>query len=70
MPQPALVWRRDIVINCKHATELISQGLDRRLSFGERLRLRLHLFICIGCRNTLRQFRFLRKALSRHPWRL
>jgi len=57
------------VISCKHATELISQGLDRRLSLAERLRLRLHLFICIGCRNTLRQFRFLRKALLQHPWR-
>lgn len=58
------------MISCKHATELISQGLDRRLTLAERLRLRLHLFICSGCRNTRKHFRFLRKALSQHPWRL
>lgn len=58
------------MISCKHATELLSQGLDRPLSLAERLRLRLHLFICVGCRTTREQFRFLRKALARHPWRL
>jgi len=56
------------MISCKHATELMSQGLDRQLSLGERLRLRLHLFICIGCRNTLKHFRFLREAIRKHPW--
>ena len=52
---------------CKHATELLSQGLDRHLSFSERLRLRLHLLICSGCTNTAAHFRFLRNALARHP---
>ena len=51
------------MISCKHATELMSQGLDRRLTWGERLGLRLHLFICIGCRRTIAQFRFLRVAV-------
>ena len=58
------------MISCKHATELMSQGLDRRLTWGERLGLRLHLFICIGCRRTIAQFRFLRQAIGRHPWKL
>lgn len=57
------------MISCKQATELMSQGLDRPLSLGERLRLRLHLLFCVGCRNTLRQFQFLRDAISRHPWK-
>lgn len=57
------------MISCKNATELISQKLDRQLSLGERVRLRLHLFICVGCRNTLKQFRFLREAVRRHPWK-
>ena len=52
------------MISCKHATELMSQGLDRRLTWGERLGLRLHLFICIGCRRTIAQFRFLRQAAA------
>jgi hypothetical protein len=58
------------MISCKHATELMSQGMDRRLSLRERLRLRLHLFVCVGCRNTSRHFRFIREAIRRHPWNL
>jgi hypothetical protein len=41
---------------------------DRKLAFGERVALRLHLAICDGCRNVGAQFRFLRvavKSLSR-----
>ena len=53
---------------CKHATELMSQGMDRKLSLLERLRLRAHLLICSGCRNTRGHFRFLREAIHRHPW--
>lgn len=59
-----------MMMSCKHATELISQGLDRQLSLGERWRLRLHLLVCIGCRRTQIQFRFLREALRNHPWKL
>lgn len=55
------------MITCKQATELVSQGLDRQLSLTERVGLRLHLVICVGCRRTQAQFRFLRKAISRHP---
>lgn len=58
------------MINCKQATELMSQGLDRQLSAGERLRLRLHLLFCVGCRRTQAQFRFLREAMRKHPWQL
>jgi hypothetical protein len=58
------------MINCKQATELISQGLDRQLSLGERLHLRLHLLFCIGCRRTREQFDFMRDAMRKHPWKL
>lgn len=57
------------MITCKQATQMISQGLDRKLGFGERLHLRFHLLICIGCRRTKAQFSFLRKALRSHPFR-
>jgi len=58
------------MMSCRHATEMMSQGQDRRLSFGERVSLRVHLMICVGCRNTLNHFRFLRDAISSHPWKL
>jgi len=51
--------------SCKEVSHLVSQGLDRRLGFGERVRLRVHLAICDGCANFKRQMDFLRKAMQR-----
>ncbi len=53
------------MINCKEATRLVSQNLDRHLGFGEWLRLRLHLRICGACANFKKQVAFLRRALQR-----
>ncbi|MFA6311772.1 MAG: zf-HC2 domain-containing protein [Sterolibacterium sp.] len=58
------------MISCKQATELMSQGLDRQLTLSERLGLRLHLLMCVGCRNTQKHLRFLRQAIRMHPWKL
>ena len=51
------------VLSCKETTRLVSQGLDRELAFGERVALRLHLAICLGCRRAGSQMRLLRKAV-------
>ena len=51
------------IISCKESTRLVSQGLDRELAFGERVALRVHLVICLGCRRAGRQMAFLRKAV-------
>ena len=53
-----------MILSCKEVTRIVSQGLDRRLGFGERVRLRVHLAICDGCRNFSKQLRFLRKAVA------
>jgi hypothetical protein len=50
------------MLTCKEASELISQSYERRLSWGERLGLRLHLAICAACAQFARQMRFLRAA--------
>jgi hypothetical protein len=52
-----------MMLSCKETTRLVSQGLDRELAFGERVALRLHLAICVGCRRAGAQMRFLRKAV-------
>jgi hypothetical protein len=54
-----------MMLTCKEAAQLVSQGLDRRLGLGERLALRLHLFVCEGCTNFRKQAAFLRKAMAR-----
>ncbi len=51
--------------SCKEVSHLVSQGLDRRLGFADRVRLRVHLAICEGCTNFKRQMEFLRKAMLR-----
>ena len=51
------------LLTCRETTRLVSQGLDRELAFGERVALRVHLAICVGCRRAVRQMEFLRKAV-------
>jgi hypothetical protein len=53
------------MLSCKEAAQLVSQGLDRRLAFGERVTLRLHLLVCDGCTHFKKQTAFLRKAMKR-----
>ena len=53
-----------MLLSCKETTRLLSQGEDRKLSFGERVALRVHLAICNGCRTVNAQFRFLRLSMK------
>ena len=52
-------------ISCKEASRLISQSMDERLSFGQRLRLRLHLTLCDACRNFKSHLQLLRRGVAR-----
>ncbi|MGH8667947.1 MAG: zf-HC2 domain-containing protein [Burkholderiales bacterium] len=54
-----------MILSCKEATQLVSQGLDRRLGLAQRVALRLHLAICSGCTNFGKQAAFLRAAMRR-----
>jgi hypothetical protein len=53
-----------MMISCKEATRLMSEDLDRKLPFGRRVALRVHLAICDGCTNFGKQLAFLRKAVQ------
>ena len=54
-----------MLLSCKEVSRIVSQGLDRDLGFGERVRLRVHLAICDGCANFTKQLAFLRTAVQR-----
>lgn len=54
------------MMKCKEATRLVSQAMDRRLSLGELMQLRLHLAMCRGCTHYRRQMLFLRQTLRRY----
>ncbi|MGQ0442168.1 MAG: zf-HC2 domain-containing protein [Methylophilaceae bacterium] len=53
------------MLRCKEVSQLISQSLDRNLSWRERFALRLHLTICKHCSRFSQQLRTLRVALKR-----
>lgn len=58
---------KGLLATCKEATRLLSEGMDRHLTLGERTRLRLHLMICKACTNTNVQLDFMRKAMRKLP---
>jgi hypothetical protein len=53
-------------LSCKEASRLISLSLDRKLTFGQRTALRLHLALCDACTRVKTQFDFLRRAVARY----
>jgi len=38
------------MLNCKDMTKLISDSLERKISFRQRMELRLHIMMCGMCR--------------------
>lgn len=53
------------MLSCKQASQLVSQALDRPLTRRERWALRLHLWMCAGCRRFNRQLILIRLAVGR-----
>jgi hypothetical protein len=52
-------------ITCKDVSVLISRQHEQPLSTSEKLWLRLHLYICTGCRNFQNNSRLMRAAMKR-----
>jgi len=48
---------------CVAMVPLMSQSLDRSLALHERLKLKLHLLVCVWCARYLKQVRLLRTLL-------
>lgn len=48
--------------SCKEISRLVSEGLDRKLSFWERLSIRIHHLICGPCEAYEHQIHFLRQV--------
>ncbi len=49
------------MLNCKKATLLLSESLERPLSLKERIPLGMHVAMCSGCGNFGRQLHALRR---------
>ncbi|WP_288024492.1 zf-HC2 domain-containing protein [Thauera sp.] len=53
------------MMDCKDVTRLISERYERTLSLRERLSLKVHTAMCIGCTNYGKHMDVLRKAMAR-----
>lgn len=51
------------IVPCQEATRLMSQAMERKLSFKETIDLSLHLMVCSLCVQFLKQIRGLRQLL-------
>ncbi len=50
------------MLNCRQVTRLVSQSMDARLRWYQRLGMRIHLLYCVWCRRYAAQVHFLHKA--------
>jgi len=57
--------RRRLFPNCREVHHLTMKGLDRPLTWGERLRVRSHLVICDACTRFNAQMQLMRAAMRR-----
>jgi heterodisulfide reductase subunit B len=55
-----------IIPSCKEVSELLSQAQERPLTLKEKFGVYIHLPLCEGCRNFLKQLRFIRVAVKRY----
>lgn len=51
-----------LMLNCKEVTQLVSESLDRKLPFHQRVGIRIHLLMCNLCSRYERQLLFIRKV--------
>ncbi|SCK22688.1 zf-HC2 domain-containing protein [Vogesella sp. LIG4] len=54
-----------MMLNCRQASRLISEAMDRPLSRAEQARLAMHLMLCSNCRNFRQQMRQLREGIRK-----
>ena len=54
-----------MILSCKEVSLLLSRSCDQRLTWRERLAVRLHLLYCQGCARLKQQLKFLRAAGQR-----
>ena len=52
---------------CREVTHLVLQSQDQALNWRERLRVRVHLLMCTGCRRFSAHTRFMTQAMR--AWR-
>jgi hypothetical protein len=55
------------MLNCKQVSRLVSQAMDAKLPWHQRVAMRFHLLYCSWCRRYAAQIKFLRRASRELP---
>jgi predicted anti-sigma-YlaC factor YlaD len=55
------------MLSCQEMTRLVTDYVERRLMFLDRIRFQLHLGMCGHCRRYLRQMRIAAAMMGRAP---
>jgi anti-sigma factor RsiW len=55
------------MLTCQQLTEIVTDYLEGRMSFTDRMRFQMHLGMCKHCRAYLRQMKAIVKTLGRLP---
>jgi len=55
-----------VMLSCKKATELIEKKLLTKLSFGEKVQLKMHESLCDACTAYEKQSKLMDQLLSKH----
>jgi hypothetical protein len=61
-----LLHRLTHMVSCREASRLLSQREERPLRVPDRLKLRLHLRVCVACARFAQQLALIREALRRY----
>lgn len=56
-----------VCMTCRESVEAVTDFLEDRMDFRERVRLHMHLRMCIGCRTYFEQMRHTIQALRHLP---
>lgn len=54
------------MLSCKEVSNLVSESLDRKLSFWQRMRVWMHLRMCRLCARFRKQTLFIKEAARRY----
>lgn len=61
-----IVWIWENSLTCKDVTRLASQSLDGPLPFITRIRMRMHMLICVWCERYAKQIRSMHEAMPHY----
>jgi len=52
---------------CPEVVRILSEGMERKLSLGMRIKLRIHFLMCSFCERYMKQLKYIREVSSKFP---